>query len=274
MQRFTDAHRQGREQDMSDVLVAREGRTLRVTLNRPAVRNALTQNVVREVTAALEAAATDADVRVVVLTGAGGYFCAGADLRKTFEEDPDFLDHLDAYMAEYHALVRSIFRCPKPTVAAIDGAAVGFGADIAFACDLRVVSETAYVEERFVKIGLMPDGGGTFWLPRVLGTSRAMQMILLAERLDASAMKALGLAASVAPPGQLDASVRALADRLTAGPPLAFAEIKSALYASWGDLEAALTRERQGQLRLMQSKDAMEGITAFFQKRAPEFAGA
>jgi 2-(1,2-epoxy-1,2-dihydrophenyl)acetyl-CoA isomerase len=257
-----------------DVLVERRGPVERVTLNRPRVRNALTQEVVRRVTASLEAAANDPDVRVVMLCGAGGHFCAGADLKKTFEDDPDFLDHLEAYMDEYHALIRSIFRCPKPTLAVLDGAAVGFGADLAFACDLRVASSRAYVEERFVKIGLMPDGGGTFWLPRLVGTARAMQMILLAERVDASKMVELGIAVSAAPPEQLDEASAVLAARLAAGPPLAFAAIKRALYASWGDLEGALMREREGQLRLLRSKDAMEGIMAFLQKRDPAFTGA
>ena len=259
---------------MGDVVIEREGSVERIVLNRPAVRNALTRDVVRGVTAALDAAAADPSVRVVVLTGAGGHFCAGADLRATFEEDPDLLDHLDGYMAEYHALIRSVVRCPKPTLAVLDGAAVGFGADLAFACDLRVVSSRAYVEERFVKIGLMPDGGGTFWLPRLVGTARAMQMFLLAERLSAPTMKDLGIALAVSAPEELAATAAAVAARLAAGPPLALAAIKAAVYATWGDLEEALRREREGQLKLLRSKDAMEGIMAFLQKREPVFSGA
>jgi len=258
---------------MSDVLLEREPHIFRVTLNRPSARNALTRQVVRSVTAALESVANDAGVRAVVITGGGGHFCAGADLRKTFEEDPDFLDHLDEYMREYHALIRSIVRCPKPTIAAIDGAAVGFGADLALACDLRVASSRAYLEERFVKIGLMPDGGGSFWLPRLVGTSRAMQMMLLADRLTAAQMNDLGLLVSVSPHDELAASADALAARIAQGAPLAFASIKSAVYASWGDLEDALRRERESQVVLLKSKDAMEGITAFLQKREPSFTG-
>ena len=258
---------------MTDVILEREARVLRITLDRPSARNALTRDVVRGVTAAFEEAATDVSVRVVVLAGGGGHFCAGADLRKTFEEDPELLDHLDAYMGEYHALIRSVVRCPKPTLAVLDGAAVGFGADLALACDLRVASARAYLEERFVKIGLMPDGGGTFWLPRLVGTSRAMQMMLLAERLDAARMEALGLVLSVSPHEELAAAAAAVATRLASGPPLAFAAIKRSVYASWGDLEEALRREREGQLLLLRSKDAMEGIFSFLQKREPTFSG-
>lgn len=259
---------------MSDVRVERLGRVRRVTIERPQARNALTREVVLGLTATLEAAATDVDVRVVVLTGAGGHFCAGADLRKSFEDDPEFLDHLDVYMREYHALIRSIVRCPKPVIAQVDGAAVGFGADMALASDLRVISTAAYLEERFVRIGLLPDGGGTFWLPRLVGTARAMQMILLAERLDAARMKELGLVANVVPPEELEAAVHVLAERLAAGPPLAYAAIKRSVYASLGDIEEALAREREEQLKLLRSKDAMEGVMSFLQKREPQFTGA
>jgi enoyl-CoA hydratase/carnithine racemase len=159
-------------------------------------------------------------------------------------------------------------------VAAVDGAAVGFGDDLACACDLRVVTTGAYLEERFVKIGLMPDGGGTFWLPRLIGTARAMQMILLAERLDGAKMGELGIAAAVVAPGELEGAAMALAERLAKGPPMAYAEMKRAIYGSAGDFDAALDRERDGQLRLLRSKDAMEGVTAFLQKREPAFTGA
>src|SRR5580658_2048181 len=182
---------------MSEVLVEREGRTKFVTIARPEARNALTRDVNRGLVKAFEAAARDPEIRVVVLTGQGGHFCAGADLKKNLTEDPEILDKLEEYLSEYHAVVRAIFRCPKPTIAMLDGAAVGFGADLAFACDLRVTSENAYVQERFVKIGLMPDGGGTFWLPRLVGTARALRMILLAEKVDALQMKELGLLVDV-----------------------------------------------------------------------------
>jgi enoyl-CoA hydratase/carnithine racemase len=258
---------------MADVTVERLGRATLVTIARPQARNALTREANRGLVDAFTEAAVDPNVRVVLLTGAGGHFCAGADLKKNISEDPNALEKLDEFLDEYHAVIRAIFRCPKPTLAVLDGAAVGFGADIAFACDLRIASETAYVQERFVKIGLMPDGGGTFWLPRLVGTARAMQMILLAEKVDARQMKELGLVVDVVPSETLrDAALR-IARSLEAGPPLAYAAIKQALYAGWGSLEDALLREREGQLKLLRSEDAMEGIMAWVTRREPVFHG-
>lgn len=257
----------------SDVLVEKTGRTAVVTLNRPEARNSLTRSVVLALAAALEGAGADPEVRCVVLTGAGGHFCAGADLRRTFVEDPDMMDHLDDYMDAFHSLIRAIVRCPKPTIAQMDGAAVGFGADMALACDLRVASTTAYLQEKFVNIGLMPDGGGTFWLPRLIGTARALKAMLLSEKLDAKELDALGLLCGLVPAADLKATTMELALRIEQGPPLAYAALKSAVYGSLGDIEAALKREREGQLRLLRSQDVIEGIMAWSQKRAPDFKG-
>ena len=115
-------------------------------------------------------------------------------------EDPELLEHLDAYMDEYHAVIKAIVRCPKPSIAMLDGCAVGFGADLALACDLRVATPAAYVQEKFVKIGLMPDGGGTFWLPRLVGTARAMRWMFFAEKVEGPELASLGLVMKLAPP--------------------------------------------------------------------------
>lgn len=258
---------------MSEVTVERVSRTSVICINRPEARNALTRTVIQSVTAAFEAASKDRDVRCVVLGGSGAHFCAGADLRKNLMEDPDLLDRLEQYMDEYHALIKSIVHCTKPSIAMLEGAAVGFGADLALACDLRVAATTAYVQEKFVKIGLMPDGGGTFWLPRLVGTARAMRMILLAEKIESKEMNDLGLLTRLVEPTALRETTMAVAREVEAGPPLAFEQIKSALYASWGSIEDALRREREGQLKLLRSSDAMEGIMAWAQKRAPNFEG-
>jgi 2-(1,2-epoxy-1,2-dihydrophenyl)acetyl-CoA isomerase len=255
------------------VFVTKTGRTAVVTLNRPEARNSLTKSVVLALATTIEGAGADPEIRCVVLRGAGGHFCAGADLRRTFAEDPDLMNHLELYMDAFHSLVRAIVRCPKPTIAQMDGAAVGFGADMALACDLRIASTAAYLQEKFVNIGLMPDGGGTFWLPRLLGTARAMKAILLSEKLEAKDLDALGLLAGLVAPEELEAATMALAQRIEAGPPLAYAAAKSAVYASLGDLEGALKREREGQLRLLKSQDCIEGIMAWSQKRAPDFKG-
>src|ERR1700677_4346961 len=142
---------------MSEVVGVEAVEGIRViTIQRPQARNALTRPVLDGLRTAFDAASRDGSARCVVLTGAGGHFCSGADLRQNLVDDPDLSDHLEAYMDEFHGLVRGIVRCEKPTIAMMDGAAVGFGADIAFACDLRVASDQAYAQEKFVKIGLMP----------------------------------------------------------------------------------------------------------------------
>jgi len=259
---------------MSEVVVIETvGATRVVTIHRPEARNALTRAVIAGVTKAFVDAAADASVRCVVLTGAGGHFCAGADLKQNLMDDPQMMDHLEEAMDAYHALIKSIVRCEKPTVAMMDGAAVGFGADLAFACDLRVASTRAYAQEKFVKIGLMPDGGGTFWLPRLVGTARAMQMILLAEKVEAAELKTLGVVARVVDAAQLREATMEIARTLEAGPPMAHAAIKRALYASWGNVEDALRREREEQLVLLRSADTMEGVMAWMQKREPVFRG-
>jgi 2-(1,2-epoxy-1,2-dihydrophenyl)acetyl-CoA isomerase len=259
---------------MSEVVqVESVGATRLLTIQRPEARNALTRAVLASLTQALDDASADGAVRCVVLTGAGGHFCAGADLRQNLAEDADFLEHLEQYMDEFHGLVKAVVGCAKPTVAMMDGAAVGFGADLAFACDLRVASSRAYAQEKFVKIGLMPDGGGTFWLPRLVGTARAMQMILLAEKVEAAELKVLGVVARVVEAEQLRAATLEVARVIEAGPPLAHAAIKRALYASWGDVAEALRRERDEQLKLLRSADVQEGVMAWMQKREPVFRG-
>jgi 2-(1,2-epoxy-1,2-dihydrophenyl)acetyl-CoA isomerase len=259
---------------MSDVLVIETvGATRIVTINRPHTRNALTRAVLDEATRAMIGASSDASVRCVVLTGAQGHFCSGADLRQNIMDDPELMDHLEVYMDAFHGLVRSLVRCDKPTIAMMDGGAVGFGADLAFACDLRVASSRAYAQEKFVEIGLMPDGGGTFWLPRLVGTARAMQMMLLAERVDAAELHRLGVVAKVVDAEGLREATLAMAREIEVGPPLAFAAIKRSLYASWGSIEDALHRERTEQLKLLRSADFLEGVAAWMQKREPAFRG-
>jgi enoyl-CoA hydratase/carnithine racemase len=255
------------------VLVAAIGATCMVTINRPEARNALTRPVLQRMTATLDQASGDPGVRCVVIAGAGGHFCSGADLRQNLADDPQMHEHIEVHLDEFHALVKSIVRCNKPTIAMMDGAAVGFGADLAFACDLRVASTRAYAQEKFVRIGLMPDGGGTFWLPRLVGTARAMQMILLAERVEAAELHRLGVVARLFEPDELRDATLAMAREIASGPPLAFAAIKRAVYASWGGVEDALRREREEQLKLLRSADAAEGVAAWVQKRDPRFEG-
>jgi enoyl-CoA hydratase/carnithine racemase len=255
------------------VLIETVGATRVITINRPEARNALTREVLGRLRAALSEVSSDGAVRCAVLTGAGGHFCSGADLRQTLTQDPQALEHLEAYMDEFHSVIHAVVRCAKPVIAMMDGAAVGFGADLALACDLRVTSTSAYVQEKFVNIGLMPDGGGSFWLPRLVGTARAMQMILLGEKVDAGELHRLGVVTAVVAPEGLREATLALARRIEAGPPLAYAAIKRAVYANLGSVEEALRREREEQLKLLRSADLLEGVAAWMQKREPRFTG-
>ncbi|HXX69115.1 MAG TPA: enoyl-CoA hydratase-related protein [Polyangiaceae bacterium] len=257
----------------NDVLVENVAATRIVTINRPRVRNALTVQTIDALRDAMRDASQDPAVRCVVMGGAGGHFCAGADHRAMLA-DPSFDSHLETYMAAFHGIIREVVRCPKVVVAMMAGAAVGFGADLAFACDLRVASTDAYAQEKFTQIGLMPDGGGTFWLPRLVGTARAMEMILLADRVDAPELHRLGVVARVVEGGSLRDAALVLARRIESGSPLAFAAVKRALYEASGSLEDALCRAREQQLKLLRTSDFREGVAAWLEKREPRFTGS
>ena len=254
------------------LLVERDGAIAILTLNRGSTRNALNRELVVALGEALGAVSADREIRAVVLTGSGGSFCSGADLRSAMSERADI--GMDARIDEFHAMIRAIVSAPKPFVAAVDGAAVGFGADLALACDLRVLSTEGYIQEKFVKIGLMPDGGGTFWMPRLVGLGRALEYLLLGTKIDARMAAELGLANRVVEPADLAGAARALAHELAKGPPLAYAAIKEAVReGARGTIHDALEREKAGQLRLLSSQDMMEGVLAWAQRRDPSFRG-
>ena len=250
----------------------------RLTLNRPEVRNALTRRTVQELRRAFDKAALDPAVRVLVLSGSGdgerASFCAGADLRTGFSEDPEMLENLEFYLDDFHGLIRSIWNVPKPVVARVDGAAAGFGCDLALACDLRVCSERAYFQESFSRIGLLPDGGGTLSLARLVGLGVAKEMIFLASKIEARRALDLGIATRVVPADGLDQELDAIVKHLADGPPMALARAKRAMHASLGvSIDDVLARERAYQLECLRSQDAIEGVMAWTQKRPPHFQG-
>ncbi len=249
-----------------------------LTLNRPEVRNALLPSMVRSARVALEKLVLDPAVRCIVLTGAGAgdraAFCAGADLRAALVEEPDLIDKLDLYLDDFHGWIRMLWNAPKPILARVDGAA-GFGCDLALACDLRVFSSRGYLQSSFAKIGLVPDGGGTGTLVRMVGLGVAAQMIYLAEKVEADRALSLGLATKVVAPDALDGTVFALATQLASAAPLAFAHAKRAMHAALGvSIDDILAGERAAQLQCLRSSDAMEGVVAWAQKRPPQFRGA
>lgn len=259
--------------DTSDVLlVEREGAVARLTLNRPATRNALNEDLIRRLRAGVLEVSEDTSVRAVILAGSGEGFCSGADLREGLSASPDRT--LDERIDELHDVVRGIVHAPKPFVAQVNGGAVGFGADLALACDLRVFSSAGYIQEKFVKIGLMPDGGGTFWMPRLVGIGRALEYLMLGTKIEAPLALELGLANRVVDANALPTTTSALARDLANGPPLALAQIRKAVRESFsGTIDDALKREKAGQIGLLQSADLMEGVLAWAQRRDPAFTG-
>ncbi|MFZ5894147.1 MAG: enoyl-CoA hydratase [Myxococcota bacterium] len=255
------------------LLKLREGAVLDLRLNRPQSKNSLDEALVSELADALEAASADTSLRVLVVSGAGGSFCSGVDLRSA-AQDIDSADRLQKRLDGFHRLIRAIDAAPQPVLASIDGPAVGFGADLALACDLRVASTRAYFEEKFVAIGLMPDGGGTFHLPRLIGLGRALEHQLLGTRFTAEQALTIGLVARVVAPEALDAEVQRVVGQLLESAPLALRAIKRALRDGMnGTLDQALDRERAGQLNLLASADAREGVNAFLARRKPVFSG-
>lgn len=255
------------------LLEEKRGAVALLRLNRPAALNALDAELVAALSRALESAIADPAVRAVVLTGTGGAFCSGADLKEALR-DLDAGVALGDRLAAFQKNVRLIAGSDKPVIAAVDGAAVGFGADLALACDLRLLSERGYLQEKFVGIGLMPDGGGTFHLARLIGLGRALELLLLGERVEAARAVELGLALRVVPEPQLLEEALALAERLADGPPLALAAIKHATRKSLdGTLDDALAREASGQTKLLQSADLREGVVAWTERRKPRFTG-
>lgn len=244
-----------------------------VTMNRPRAKNALDAELLSALGEALPRLGSDPAVRAIVLTGAGGAFCAGADLKNGLAGLQE-AGGLDAILDRYHALIRAIVGAPKPVIAMIEGPAVGFGCDLALACDMRFMAHDAYMEERFVKIGLMPDGGGSFWLPRLVGLGKAMELMLTGDRITAERALALGLANHVLATSSLREATMSLAQRLSKGPPLAYAAIKRSVRASLGStIDEALDREKMEQVKLLQSADCVEGIFAWMQKREATFEG-
>lgn len=257
---------------MEELLTAKTPPLLTLTLNRPSRKNALTGTLVALLTEALEAADEDPDLRAIVLTGAGDAFCAGADLDGIVQVPPEArATALDGFQR----LIVAIARSRLPVIAQIHGPAAGFGADLALSCDLRVASTKAFVQESFVHVGLMPDGGSTHTLPALVGYGRAFEMLALGERFDAAELRQMGLVTEVVPVEILEETTRALADRLARAPALSVARIKRALRASSDEsLERALAREKEGQLELLASDDFAEGVRAFREKRAPTFRGS
>jgi 2-(1,2-epoxy-1,2-dihydrophenyl)acetyl-CoA isomerase len=249
-----------------------EGGVARLTLNRPERLNSFTGAMHAEVRAALAQVTPVNGVRVLVLTGAGRGFCAGQDLGD--ETVTGGADLGVAIERDYRPLILTLRALPLPVIAAVNGIAAGAGANIAFACDLVIAARSASFVQAFCKLGLVPDSGGTWTLPRLVGNARALGLALTGEKLTADKAAEWGLIWRVVDDADLKPAVEQLAAQFAAAPTLGLARTKQALWESWRrDLAEQLDIERDYQRELGRSGDYQEGVRAFMEKRAPRFTG-
>lgn len=251
------------------------GRVTTITFDRPAAANTLTAQLCQEVLDALDSLNDSA--RVVVLTGADGTFSAGGDLGEMADNEDAKLDAKENY--DYidkngHELVRTLRNIEQPVIAAVSGPAVGAGCNLALACDIVVADETARFGQVFWNVGLHPDAGGTYFLPREVGLKKACELIFTGDIIGADEADELGMVNRVVPDGDLQAETSELAEKIADGPPIAIGLAKESIYVNVdNDLDAALNREALAQLYCLTTEDSTEGVDAFSEKRDPEFVG-
>lgn len=258
------------------VLVTRNSAIATLTLNRPTALNALDNAMVDALFEATSSLARDDDVRVVVLRGAGKHFMAGGDIRL-------FAESLDASGAQrttqfralidgVHATVEMLARMPQPVIAGVQGAVAGFGLSLANACDLVYASDDAYFASAYLQLGVTPDGGGTYWLPRLVGARKAAEIMLLGERFDAASAVSVGLVNRVVAAAELDETLAKTARRIAAGPVDAVRNLKRLLRESLQrTLSEQLLAEADSFSQCAGTDDFVEGVRAFLDKRTPTF---
>lgn len=258
---------------MSDtILSSRIGHLVILSLNRPQVFNSFNREMALSLQAALDSCASDPEIRAVILTGNGKAFCAGQDLGEvTGPEAPGFSTILSEH---YNPIITRLRNLPKPVIAAVNGVAAGAGANIALACDIVVAAESASFIQAFSKIGLIPDSGGTFFLPRLIGFQKALALMMTGEKVTASEALAMGMIYKVFPDGSFMDEATSLGQSLAQMPTKALGLIKQTLQASMtNDLETQLALEEKGQIEAGHSADYREGVAAFMEKRKPVFKG-
>ena len=259
------------KQMYDNIKVTHESGIAAITLNRPEKLNAFVGHMRRDLAEALEHAAVDRNVRVIIITGAGRGFCAGADVAYMAElmERQD-VEEFARLLGAGRRVLTTIRQMQKPVIASINGAAYGAGFNLALACDLRLASASASFSQSFVKVGLHPDWGGTYFLPRVVPTNLACEMFFLGDAINAERALQLGLVNRVVPDTELAAATQELAARLRDAPYKSIAAAKHAVYMSEeSSLERMLQYETEAQLQCFQSEEARERVKAFLERREP-----
>jgi 2-(1,2-epoxy-1,2-dihydrophenyl)acetyl-CoA isomerase len=241
-----------------------------ITLNRPDVLNAFNAQMNKEVTKVLKEASRDPEVRAIVITGAGRAFCSGQDLQSV-KEEADFGDVLRKL---YNPMIQQLAAIEKPVIAAINGTAAGAGMSLALACDFRLASEKASFLEAFIHVGLVPDSGNLYYLPRMVGHAKALELAVLGEKISAETAKDYGLVTKVVPLDTWEEEVHTFVQRLANMPTKAIGLIKRYLMQSWdADLYEMLEKEAYAQAIAGQTLDYQEGVKAFIEKRKARFQG-
>ncbi|MGE5641222.1 MAG: enoyl-CoA hydratase/isomerase family protein [Clostridia bacterium] len=255
----------------ASVLVEQSGSVATVKLNRPGLRNAIDVPMRLRLIEVFDALERDAKARAVILTGAGEHFSAGGDMKTLRERTPTREEHLERVRI-LNRLVLRLVGFPKPTIAAVDGYALGAGCNLALGCDLVIASDRARFGEVFAKVGLVPDAGASWLLPRLVGIARAKELVLTGDIIDAAAAERIGLVNRVVPHGALAAEAATLAHRLAKGAPGAQAAAKRLVTAgAVSDLATALEAEAQAQAIAVTGSEHREGLAALFEKREPNF---
>jgi len=254
-----------------NIKVTHDAQIVTITLDRPEKLNAFAGHMRRDLAEALEQAASDRTARVVVITGAGRAFCAGADVKYMNElMEREDVEEFKRLLGAGRRVLIAIREMTKPVVAAVNGPAYGAGFNLALACDIRLAAESASFSQSFVKVGLHPDWGGTYLLPRVVPTNIACEMFFLGDAFDAQEAQRFGIVNRVVPDSELMTETRKLAERLRDAPYASIAAAKHAVYMSWdSSLERMLQYETEAQLQCFQSGEARERVRAFLEKREP-----
>lgn len=243
-----------------------------ITLNRPSVLNAIDAEAARAFLNILKSIAERSDVRAIVLRGAGRAFCAGGDVARFGEGDPEAA--IDEIITPFHEALRLLDSLPHPSIAAVHGAAAGAGFSLALACDFAIATETAKFTLAYARIGVSPDGAATYQLPRIVGLRKAKELALLAETINAAEAERLGIVNRVVPDTDLEAECARLAARLAAGPLAAYHRIRELMTTSFErDLDAQLEAERHAFKALARTDDFKEGVSAFLGKTPAQFKG-